>query len=157
MGDIFSTKKNETVNTTLNQQVALQGRGQLGVSGSQINGNISVETSDPEVVTEAIRVAGMSSNAVAIVSARALDVANTAIVTNGAQYEKSLEFLENTQKRNLETVDASVGAAQETALLATPQSPAAYGEITGAQGNKSLLIAGAVIVALWFLNRNKPA
>lgn len=157
MGDIFSTKKNTTNNTVLNQQVALQGRGQIGVSGSQITGDINVSSSDPEVVLSALQVAGQSTQANAVVSARAidasrensaraLDLANTSILQSGVSLGKTLDFLQATQARGLETVDSAVQAAQQTALLATPQSPAAYGEITGGQNNK--LILGAIILAV---------
>lgn len=168
MGDIFSTKKNTTNNVTENHQVALQGRGQIGLSSSQVQGDINVTSSDPEVVLAAIEQAGKSTNAAAVVSAaaidankvstsRAFDTADTAILSTNVQLGKTLDFLSESQRRNLDTVDASVQAAQQTALLATPQSPAAYGEITGGQNNKMLLAAGAVMVALFILTRNKPA
>lgn len=171
MGDLFSSKKNTTTNTTENRQVALQGRGQVGLSSSQVSGDVNVTSSDPEVVLAAIEQAGKSTNAAAVVSAaaidankestsRAFDVANTAILSTNVNFGKTIDFLNESQKRGLETVDAAVGAAQQTALLATPQSPAAYAETIGAQSsaiNKNLIWGGAILVALWLLNRNKTA
>jgi hypothetical protein len=168
MGDIFSTKKNTTNNVTENHQVALQGRGQIGLSSSQVAGDINVTSSDPEVILAAIQQAGVSTNANAVVSAaaldanketsaRALDLGNTAIIQSGAELGRTLDFLNESQKRNLDTVDSAVSAAQQTALLATPQSPAAYGEITGSQNNKSLLWGGAILAALFLLTRTKTA
>jgi hypothetical protein len=168
MGDFLSSKKNTTNNVTENRQVALQGRGQIGLSSSQVQGDINVTSSDPEVVLAAIEQAGRSTNAAALVSAaaidankqstsRAFDTADTAILSTNVQLGKTLDFLSESQRRNLNTVDAAVDAAQQTALLATPQSSAAYGEITGSQNNKTMLAAGAILVALYLLTRNKSA
>lgn len=159
MGDILSSKKNTTNNVTENHQVALQGRGQIGLSNSQVQGDINVTSSDPEVVLAAIQQAGISTNANAVVSAaaldankqvtsRALDLGNTAILESGAELGKTLDFLSESQRRGLATVDSAVAAAQQTALLATPQSPAAYGEITGSQNNKTVLYGSLIIAAL---------
>lgn len=171
MGDFLSSKKNTTNNVTNNDQVALQGRGQIGLSNSQVQGNINVVSSDPEVVLAAIQQAGISTNANAVVSAmainankestsRAFDTANTAILSTNVQLGKTLDFLSESQRRNLDTVDSAVNAAQQTALLATPQSPAAYGEITQQQGNKTMLYGGAILAglaALFFLTKTKAA
>lgn len=171
MGDFLSSKKNTTNNVTNNDQVALQGRGQIGLSNANVNGSINVVSSDPEVVLAAIQQAGISTNANAVVSAaaldankqvsaRALDLGNTAIIQSGAQLGRTLDFLNESQRRNLDTVDNAVAAAQQTALLATPQSPAAYGEITQQQGNKNMLYGGAILAglaALFFLTKTKAA
>lgn len=163
MGDMFSTKKNTTNNTVENKQVALQGRGQVGVSGSQITGNINVTSSDPEVVLAAIQVAGETTQTAAVASAatamKGLDVANQAILISGVNNQRALEFAEHVQERGLATVDNAVSAAQTTALLATPQSPAAYAELTGAQQGQQnkTWIAGAILLgAIAFIaSRNK--
>lgn len=168
MGDFLSSKKNTTNNVTENHQVALQGRGQIGLSSSQVQGDINVVSSDPEIVLAAIEQAGRSTNAAAVVSAaaidankqstsRAFDTADTAILSTNVQLGKTLDFLSESQRRGLSTVDAAVASAQQTALLAVPQSPAAYAEITGGQNNKAMFAAGAVLVALYLLTRNKTA
>lgn len=168
MGDFLSSKKNTTNNVTENRQVALQGRGQIGLSSSQVQGDINVTSSDPEVVLSAIEVAGRSSNNAAIISAmaidankqstsRAFDTADTAILSTNVQLGKTLDFLSESQRRGLSTVDAAVNAAQQTALLATPQSPAAYAEISGAQSGKTLLLLGLGIAGLFLITRNKSA
>lgn len=172
MGDIFSTKKNTTNNVTENHQVALQGRGQVGISSSQVYGNVSVTSSDPEVlqnalgtVSDAIELAGRSTQANAVIAAaaidssresssRSLDLANTSLLASGAALVRTLDFLSVSQERSLNTVDDAVKAAQSTALLATPQSPAAYAEIQKGQDSKPLIIgfmaiAGAIGVALY--------
>lgn len=177
MGDMFSKKSVSTTNQTLNQQVALQGRGQVGISGSNRIENVTVQTSDPEVlmsaldtVNGAIQAVGMSSNNNAIVSAmaidasrenssRALELANVSILSSGAALVKSLDFLTASQARGLETVDEAVKAAQTTALLATPQSPAAYSEIQKGQDNKTLIVgailfAGVIGIVLWTSRNN---
>lgn len=168
MGDFLSSKKNTTNNVTENRQVALQGRGQIGLSSSQVQGDINVTSSDPEVVLSAIEVAGRSSNNAAIISAmaidankqstsRAFDTADTAILSTNVQLGKTLDFLSESQRRGLSTVDAAVNAAQQTALLATPQSPAAYAEISGAQSGKTLLFLGLGLAGLFLITRNKSA
>lgn len=176
MGDIFSTKKNTTNNQTFNNQIGQQGRGQVGVSGT-VTGNISVETSDPEVLQSALAtvngaIEGMGratqQNAVVAAAAidagrdstaRALDLANTSILASGVALGKTLDFLSVSQDRSLQTVDDAVKAAQQTAILATPQSPAAYAEISKGQDNKPLIVgalavAGAVGLAI-YASRNK--
>lgn len=159
MGDMFSTKKNTTNNQTFNNQIGQQGRNQLGVSGT-VAGNITVENSDPEVVQSALNtvngaIEGMGratqNNAVVSaaaidlsrdVSSRALDLGNTAILSSGVALVKTLDFLDAAQARGMQTVDNAVAAAQNTALLATPQSPAAYAEISKGQDNTKLLTLG---------------
>lgn len=168
MGDFLSSKKNTTNNVTENRQVALQGRGQIGLSSSQVQGDINVTSSDPEVVLAAVELAGRSTNNAALVSAmaidankqstsRAFDTADTAILSSNVQLGKTLDFLSESQRRGLSTVDAAVASAQQTALLATPQSPAAYAEISGAQSGKTLLLLGLGLAGLFFITRNKTA
>lgn len=172
MGDIFSKKSQSTTNTTLNQQVALQGRGQVGVSGSTIVGDINVTSSDPETVAaaletvnESLRQQGTASNNAALtalasvnasanVANRAINAGDTAlgvagIAITGANQSvmKTLEALSQYQDRALSTVDNAVAAAQQTALLATPQSPAAYAEVTKGQDSKTIVIVGISILA----------
>lgn len=166
MGDIFSTKKNTTNNTTENHQVALQGRGQVGISSSQVYGDVSVNTSDPEViqsalqtVSDAIEIAGRSTQQNAVIAAaaidssrenssRALDVANTSLLASGAALVRTLDFLSVSQDRSLKTVDDAVSAAQSTALLATPQSPAAYAEIQKGQDSKPIIFGFVALAGL---------
>lgn len=67
---------------------------------------------------------------------------------------QTLAALRDLQRDASETVRGAVGAAQQTALLATPQNPAAYAEIIGAQGAETqkqyvmLAVAGILVVGL---------
>lgn len=185
MGDIFSKKTQSTTNTTNNQQVALQGQGQVGISGSYVSGPITVESLDADVAMKAIESAAQSTNATAVLAAgaigvsrdvafgalansnRALDTADNSMIAATAAINGShqsvmhvLDALKSYQQRSLETVDSAVMAAQQTALLATPQSPAAYAEITKGQDQTTLKYAGIgivlTVVAVLYFNRKQP-
>lgn len=161
MGDIFSKKTVSTTNLTQNQQVALQGRGMVGISGSDVRGaNILVENSDPEVVLAALQGMGTASNnssivalgalqstqgsvqAVAAAQGRALDTVDKSLSlaagVNNASHQTvmyTLDALNQFQNRALESTDRAVASAQETAQKATPYSAGAYAEVIGAQSS----------------------
>lgn len=174
MGDMFSSKKTSSTQTTNNNQVALQGSGQVGRvegSGNTINISNAGEASiysQRDVSLAAIQQMGQASVAAvhdaltesantAAVAARSFDTADNALavaqgVANGAQQSVIyvLGALKDVQNSANETTQMAVAAAQQTALQAAPVSPGSYAEAIGgqqAQFTKEIIV-GAVLVAL---------
>lgn len=177
MGDLASKSDNRSTNTTYNQQVALQGTGQVGISGSSlINSPVTVYDADSQAVQTATELTHLAlehmsrttdqaavialgagkvvSEAVrenAGVANHGLDIANAIGHASHETVIYALDALQAAQDRALRSVDSAVASAQQTALLATPQSPAAYSEILGEQSgllSRNVLIASGVGLGL---------
>ena len=162
MGDMFSSKKTSTSQTTVNEQVALQGTGQVGRIQSGGNTQVAITMTDAsdvalyanrDITLEALKQMGQSSvkshetalevsRVGAVQTMRAFDSADNALavadgVVNASHQSviQTLAALVDVQKNANETTSMAVAAAQDTALRATPYSPGAYAEVIGAQDN----------------------
>lgn len=167
MGDLGSSRTNKQESTIRNNQNAQQGSGNFANSGDFINSgtgsiSVSVVSADKDIALEAIKVAGESSNDVALVAlgaerlgSNALDVAREA--TNGSHQTVTevLGAFQAYQHQTNDLIEKAVGTAEQIALNAAPVSPGSYAEAT-AGNNKQLLIFGGIgLAAVIVLLTNK--
>lgn len=174
MGDMFSSRKTTTSNQTINEQVGLSGAGQIGriVAGGDVQNTITVTDGSDiaiyasrDIGLEAMRLAGqvteqaqnaftVGTDRMARVAGGAFDVADSALTVADRVNTQSLNAVTQTlsamrdlQRDSSATIGMAVESAQQTALLATPQSPAAYAEImAGQQQDTVKYVVGAIIL-----------
>lgn len=139
MGDLAGDSSSRSTNETTNNQIGLQaapGSEQLGISGSSL-ANVSITTANPEIVK------------------RALDLSESVANFSQANVAYALDSLKAYQIRASESVDKAVESAQTVALMATPQSPAVFAEISQNQTKTLLLMTGAGFALLLLTRKFK--
>jgi hypothetical protein len=159
--------KSKSITQIQNEQVALQGEGNLGLSnaaGANI-GSITIRSGGSEaiesvrdVATEALRQNATAVNVAAItaiankdIANRALDVANFAIVGGNKAVVESLDAVNRSQHFAANAVDY----AGQVALSATPVQPGAYVEASGKEFTKQIAIAVVAGLILYLVSKGK--
>lgn len=127
MGDLASKSDNSTSSSVENRQVALNDGG-VGISSSSL-ANVSIEYGDKEVAKNALDISKA--------------IANSAYETIYYVLDANSRF----QDRALNSVDASVAAAQNIAERAAPVSPGSYAEATAGQNTRMIITVAIVIGA----------
>jgi hypothetical protein len=152
MGDMFTRRETKQETSTVNNQIALQGNGQLAVSGSNIYGNLSLESADAEIAKDAIELAHQGINTAAVMTLSGQNLANNVSALAHASVAQSLATLERSQDRALRTTDEAVKAAQQTAKNSTAIPQSALSE----KITQQVLVAAVLSIGLVvFISRKK--
>jgi hypothetical protein len=156
VGDLASKKQSSQTSQVFNQQVTQSGRGQIGISGSTLsNSSVTVVEADAEIASKALEAMAIGLNGAAVLAAGGVSVAGKAVDGNTRVAESvvvasqqavthAFNALSVNQARALQTVDAAVAAAQQTALNSTaiPQSTLSE-KVT-----KQVLVAAVIAIGL---------